>query len=193
MTGDELEAKRSALLAEIVPDEPLTDDQRLRVAEIAGADLERAAQDQTIQGHLHRDLGAQIAELFASAGITDTEPGMTAQATEDGTGTELFVTSRSRGRVSIGTLPFLVVNARAGAIAVPYAEALEAKRKAPLDAKRRQKNANVRRAAELSDAGNSVPRIAQIMSDERGKTTDARTVRAWLADRKTRMDREPSG
>lgn len=194
MTGNELEAERAALLAEIVPGQPLTKEQARRVVEVAIADLDRRERDQSIHGRIHRDLGAQLAELFTAARVSDAEPGSTTfRATDDGTGTEFFVKSRSRGRVSIGMLPYLVLQARAGEIAVPYAEALEAKRAAPLEAKARQKAENIQRAVDLRQAGNSVPRIAQIRTDERGKKTDPRTVRAWLAEAKSRTDRERSG
>lgn len=185
MSDDRLERERAALLAEIVPGQPLTEDQKRRVVEVSAADLDRAARDQSIGGRIGRDLAAQVAELFATSGVTDAEPGSaTGQATDDGTGTEFYVVSRSRGRILIGTLPYLVVQARAGVIAVPYAEALEAKRAAPNEARARQKAEHIRRAVELQGAGHSVNRITQIMSAEgafRGDKDPGRTVDRWLA------------
>jgi hypothetical protein len=139
MTPDELEQERAALGAVIDSDEPLTKDQKRRLVDVVMADLDHAARDPSISGRIGRDLAVLLAELFAASGVTDAEPGsMTGRAMDDGTGTEFYVRSRSRGRVSIGTVPYVVAQARAGMIAVPYAEALEAKRAAPLTAKARQ-------------------------------------------------------
>jgi hypothetical protein len=193
MTPDELELERDALLAEIEQGQPLTEEQARRVIDLAMADRENAALDQSIHGRIQRDLSAQLAELFVASGITDAVfASTTLSPSDDGIGTDVYVESRSRGRVSIGTLPYLVVQARAGVIAVPYAEELEAKRAAPLTAKARQKAEHIQRAVELHEAGNSPNRIAQIMTAERGKTTDPRVVRDWLAMAKSRMDRERS-
>lgn len=57
------------------------------------------------------------------------------------------------------------------------------------------KAAKVARAAELRAAGHTVPRIAQLMTDEgliRGSVDPARSVRRWLAVADSRTERERS-
>jgi hypothetical protein len=75
------------------------------------------------------------------------------------------------------------------------ADALLAKRAAPLRAKAAERDRKRRRAADLKASGMSVPRIAQVMLAEgliRGDRDPVRRVRTLLAPAKSRTDREVS-
>ena len=187
MTPEELERERADLLASIDnTDGPLTDEQVRRVAAVAAADRAAFEADMTIAGRLARDHGDELREMFASSGVSDAEPGSTTVSPVEG-GNDVYVISRNRGRVQIGSLPYVVVNARAAAIAVPYAEDLEAKRNRPLEAKAAKKHARQERARALRAAGWSVPYIARELK------AHPRTVQRYLAGRETATDRETPG
>lgn len=135
-----------------------------------------------------------VARVIAGSGITDLALGerwVRIGGIEAGR-VEVRLLSRSRGWVLAGTVPHADVKADLYDAIVPYVEALEDKRRAPLVAKTRKSEANIQRAVELHAGGNSPNRIAQVMTAERGTKTDPRTVRAWLAAAKKRMDRERS-
>jgi hypothetical protein len=183
MTPEEAERERETLIVELDSGRPMTDEIRDRAAALTAHDWEHARTDASLYGRLGRELGTQYADMLAAAGITDAVPGSTVQ---DGSG--VYVRSVSRGRVQIGDLDYRPLLA----VASERAEDLEAKRRRPLEAKAIKKQANIRRAVELHRADHSPNRIAQMMTAERGIRTDPRTVRAWLAEAKSRTDRERS-
>jgi len=187
MTPEDLERERADLLASIDgTDGPLTDEQVRRVAAVAATDRAAFEADMTIAGRLARDHGDQLREMFASSGVTNAEPGsMTLAPTESGN--DVYVISRGRGKVRIGSLPYLVVNARAATIAVPYAEELEAKRRKPLEAKAAKKHTREAEARAMSAAGRSAPYIARALK------VDVRTVQRYRAGRESTTDRETPG
>lgn len=136
-------------------------------------------------------LAEMLAELLDASGVTDYEPASMTMVPVAG-GHDVYVVSRAHGRVRIGTLTYDAVKALLYPVAASYADELEAKRRRPLERKAEKKTANMKRAVELHEAGHSPNRIAQLMTDERGIRTDPRTVRAWLAEARTRMDRDRS-
>jgi hypothetical protein len=155
----------------------------------------------------------QLSAMLAASNLGDVEPLSMAMRWDADT-IIVTVRSRSRGPVAIGTIDSEQIDPGIAAVTDEqlaafreherdakafgfetmraYAEDLEAIRRRPLEAKASKSEANIRRAVELREAGNSVPRIAQIMSDERRKKTDPRVANRWLATAKSRTDREPS-
>jgi hypothetical protein len=158
-----------------------------------------------------------FSDLLERAGLDDVERGSgKVQMGRDGT-MSFSVRTTSGGRVTLGTIRTAVIDevaasldasqlaafrehvrdAKAAAFDIiqPYAEHLEASRRAPLEGKARASNARIDRAVELKKAGKSPARIAQIMTAEGsmiGAQDPARSVRRWLATAKSRTDRERS-
>jgi hypothetical protein len=158
------------------------------------------------------------ADLVERAGFADIERGSgNVVVSRDGATMRFSISTTSRGRVTLGTIRTAVIDEVAAAlnadqlaafrehvreakaaaldIVLPYAEHLEATRRAPLEGKARASNARINRAVELKKAGNSPARIAQIMTGEGsmiGSQDPARSVRRWLATAKSRTDRERS-
>jgi hypothetical protein len=151
-------------------------------------------------------LWRRFAELFASSGIADAvQASASVRRADDGTLT-LFVRSRSRGTVAIGTIGAVerVVGTASvdDALLVAYlkherdaraamfepmralAEELDEKRQAPLDAIRAKKRAQMAKAVELHAAGRSVPFIARTLG------VWPRTVQRYLREAKSATDRD---
>jgi hypothetical protein len=154
------------------------------------------------------------ADLLERAGLdADVHSGMILSVDGDLS----FSVSVSRRRVTLGTIPFAVIQEVAASlddrqlaafqehvrdakaigfdILRPYAEHLDLIRRAPLEGKARASNARIARTVELRKAGNSPARIAQIMTAEGtmvGGVDPARSVRRWLATAQSRTDRERS-
>lgn len=150
----------------------------------------------------------RLSTLLTDSQIPDVEP-LSMTVRPDADTLTVTVRSRSRGAVAIGTIEHEELDAGIAAVTEEqialyrehdrdvrafafepiraYAEALEASRRKPLEAKARKKAAHVERAVALRLAGHSPNRIAQIMSDEgaiRGDKDPVRTVKRWLADAK---------
>ena len=155
-------------------------------------------------------------DLLERAGLVDVEPASGQSRFE--AGVESFsVNTASRGRVELGSIPTAELERVAGSldavqlaayqehvrdakalafdVVLPYADQLEARRRAPLEGKAKAKEAKIARASELHNAGKSPARIAQIMADEgliSGGVDPVRSVRRWLSEAKGRTDREVS-
>lgn len=70
------------------------------------------------------NLGEHLREMFVASGVTDPKPlTMTVVPVEGGY--DVYVVSRSRGRVRIGTLPLTVMKAQLADAALPYIDELE--------------------------------------------------------------------
>lgn len=131
----------------------------------------------------------------------------------------VYVQSRSRGSVRIGTYPTWETIEHDAAVLTDHqfreyqlehrlpateiafesvrhhVDDLDAKRRRPLEEKARKSEAKIKRAVDLHEQGHSPRRIAQIMTAEgliRGDKDPARSVRRWLAGEKSRTDRERS-
>ncbi len=128
--------------------------------------LEHIDTDPSLNGRLLRELRAQFAELKA------------ADASVDDTHWWLFI-----DRIDYGRL-FMVTR--------DYAEHLEAKRRAPLEAKRATTRHWVERVGTLTADGLSLAQIAAKISAERGKPTSRDTVKRWRRAHKVGAHRETS-
>jgi hypothetical protein len=80
-----------------------------------------AANAGEVRDRMSRYLADRFAELYAASGLTDARPGsMTVQEVGDGSVFDVRVESRSRGAVSVGTIPALELARRFGRAADDY-------------------------------------------------------------------------
>jgi hypothetical protein len=128
--------------------------------------LENIDTDPSLNGLLLRELRAQFAELKA------------ADASVDDTRWWLFSDRIDYGRMF--------------AVTRDYAEHLEAKRRAPTEAKKAAARHWIERVATLTDDGLSLAQIAAKISAERGKPTSRDTVKRWRRAYKVGGNRESS-
>ena len=150
-------------------------------------------------------VATRFRELLDASDVTDVEPlSMTTVPVEGGNDAgggkapslHVYVVSRSRGRVRIGTVPIGEVKANLGDVAVPYVQELEAaladRTRSATDKRRADTAKNVARARELRAEGLSAARIAVKMTVERGDPQRPplyrRTIQRWLATRKPTAD-----
>lgn len=128
--------------------------------------LEHIDTDPSLNGRLLRELRAQFAELKA------------ADASIDDAHWWLFIDRIDYGRLFM--------------VARDYADYLEAKRRAPLEAKKATERHWIERVATLTADGLSLAQIAAKISVERGKPTSRDTVNRWRRAHKAGAHRETS-
>jgi len=158
-----------------------------------------------------------LRDMLAASEIDDMVPGEPMRVRPPDFG--VYVQSRSRGAVRIGTYPTWETIERDAATLTDhqlqeyllehrlpaaelafetvrqFASDLQAKRRRPLISKALRSEAKIERAVDLHAQGHSPGRIAQIMTAEgliRGDKDPGRSVRRWLAIAKSRTDRERS-
>lgn len=177
----EREEERRRLLAEIdaakVAEVELTSDQWERVSALVAEDIARTWSGQSVDARSDRILAGLLRDLLASSDVRDVEPLSLTPTTVDG-GTEFFVVSRSRGRVSIGTLPYKQVRAEtAEVLPLPRGAAAAV----ATGALTHRTGHRVRRTAELTAQGMTARQIGEKVASEEGypEPFPISTVRGW--------------
>jgi hypothetical protein len=155
---------------------PLTAEQLDRIASYAAGEIVATWSGQSVDARRDQRMGRLLAGLLVASGIVDAEPGMTEQPTDDGT--EFFVVSRSRGRVSIGVLPHRLVRSElADVLPLGRKQASEVG-SVSLEARTARR---VKRTAELTAEGLAARRIGEQIASEEGEREPfpISTVRTW--------------
>lgn len=176
-----LEEERAAILREMDAaeraGEPLGEPLRARIAAVVEADFDGVRASQSVDARRGQALASLFRDLFERSGIVDAKPAsMTIVPLADGN--ELFVESYSRGRVSIGFIPYATARHLVADV-LPLSRASAST--VATDALEERTARRVRRTAELTAEGRTARQIGAIIASEEGASADfpVPTVRTW--------------
>jgi hypothetical protein len=182
------ERERTALLDEIdaanAAGVPLTAEQKDRIARSAADDYASTWASHSVVARREQVIAILLADLLATSGVEDAEPGSMTGIPKD-EGTEFSVVSRTRGRVSVGQLPYALVRAELAQVLPLSRPKAAAVATHSLESRTDQR---VRRTAELTAQGLTARQIGEQIASEEGQPEPfpMATVRGWRRSRQSR-------